>query len=279
MVVEIIPKALFQISYIKTNSFKLILINNNSNYLLMSLDRRHFITLVGATLAASATGLSRTAFAQDLLSGAPTTTTKPYSLIPLPYAYDALEPYIDRETMQFHHDKHHADYVNNLNDVASKYPQQLQNKSSQDLIKNLPALPSKIRTVVRNNGGGDVNHTMFWQIMSPQGGGKPTGELASAITKKFGSFEQFQTAFNESAPKVFGSGWVWLVLDKSKQLKIITTPNQDNPLMQGLYPVMGNDVWEHAYYLTYRNQRAEYVKQWWNVVNWDEVNKRYLKGV
>jgi superoxide dismutase, Fe-Mn family len=242
----------------------------------MSLNRRHFIKLLGITVGSSVTfSLSRPAFAQ-LISVA--TTSQPYSLIDLPYAYDALEPYIDAETMHFHHDKHHAAYVNNLNAVVSKYPE-LQAKSVEELIKNLDDLPADIRTIVRNNGGGDLNHTMFWQIMSPQGGGQPSGKLGQAIIAKFGTFEQFQAAFNQAATKVFGSGWVWLVLNKSKELEIITTPNQDSPFLLGMYPIMGNDVWEHAYYLKYRNQRPEYLKQWWNVVNWKEINQRYLQAV
>lgn len=238
----------------------------------MSLNRRHLLNLLGTTLGSSAIGSFTLPALAELISA---TSSKPYSLIPLPYAYDALEPYIDTETMRFHHDKHHAAYVNNLNEAVSKYPE-LQTKSVEDLIKNLDALSPNMRTIIRNNGGGDLNHTMFWKIMSPQGGGKPTGQIGQAITAKFGTFENFQTAFNQAATKVFGSGWVWLVLNKSGELEIITTPNQDSPLMVGLYPIMGNDVWEHAYYLKYRNQRPEYLKQWWNVVNWDEINNRYL---
>ena len=238
----------------------------------MTLPRRHFLNLLGASLATSGFYLARSsgAFAQD--------SSQPYSLVPLPYAYDALEPYIDQETMRFHHDQHHATYVKNLNLAVSKYPE-LQNKSVEDLVKNLPSLPLEIRTTVRNNAGGDINHTMFWQIMSPKGGGKPSGKIAQAINDKYGSFAEFQTAFSEAADKVFGSGWAWLVLNKSGKLDVITTANQDSPLMQGLYPIMGTDVWEHAYYLKYRNKRAEYLTQWWNVVNWDEVNKRYLAAI
>jgi Fe-Mn family superoxide dismutase len=231
---------------------------------IMSLDRRQFLYLLGATVGTTAIG----AFSRPALAA-------PYTLIPLPYAYDALEPYIDQETMRFHHDKHHAAYVNNLNIAIAKYPE-LQEKRVEDLVKSLDRLPADIRIIVRNNGGGDLNHTMFWQSMSPNGGGQPKGELGQVIAQKFGSFAAFQTAFNQAAIKVFGSGWVWLVLNRSRELTIITTPNQDSPLMQGFSPILGNDVWEHAYYLKYRNQRGEYLQQWWNVINWEEVNQRYL---
>ncbi len=237
----------------------------------MALNRRHFVQILSITVGASGLGiLPDLAWAQN--------ATGPYDLPALPYSYDALEPYIDRETMQFHHDKHHAAYVNNLNAAVKKYPD-LQSKSVTELILNLDSIPADIRTTVRNNGGGDLNHTMFWQIMSPEGKREPSGELAKAIGAKFGSFEEFKNAFNQAGLKVFGSGWVWLVLDKkSGNLDIMTTANQDNPLLSGLYPVMGNDVWEHAYYLKYRNVRAEYLKQWWNVVDWDEVSRRYLQA-
>ncbi|TRU80660.1 MAG: superoxide dismutase [Microcystis novacekii Mn_MB_F_20050700_S1] len=234
----------------------------------MPLDRRQFLYLLGATLGTATLGnFNRPALAAN----------SPYTLLPLPYAYDALEPYIDKETMQFHHDKHHVAYVNNLNTAVAKYPE-LQQKTVVELIKNLDSLPADIRTTIRNNGGGDLNHTMFWQIMSPDGGGEPTGEIGAAIIAKFGSFEEFKNAFNQAGTKLFGSGWTWLVLNKSGELEIISTANQDSPLMMGLQPIMGNDVWEHAYYLKYRNQRAEYLKQWWNVVNWEEVNRRYLQA-
>jgi Fe-Mn family superoxide dismutase len=234
----------------------------------MSLDRRHFLQLLSITIGSSAIGSFPSLALAD---------NEPYSLPPLPYPYNSLEPYIDRETMQFHHDKHHAAYVNNLNTALKKYPE-LQSKSVEELIKNLDKVPADIRTTVRNNGGGDLNHTMFWQIMSPKGGGQPTGKLAEAINAKFKNFEEFKTAFAQAGLKVFGSGWVWLVLNKSGALEIITTPNQDSPLLTGQYPILGNDVWEHAYYLKYRNLRGEYLKQWWNVVNWEEANRRYLQA-
>jgi Fe-Mn family superoxide dismutase len=197
----------------------------------------------------------------------------PYTLPPLPYSFKALEPHIDAKTMELHHDKHHATYVKNLNDAVTKAPE-LAGKTPVQLIQSLDSVPEAIRTTVRNNGGGHVNHTMFWQIMKPKGGGQPTGQIADLIKGAFGSFESFQTQFNEAGTKRFGSGWVWLVIDKNEKPQILSTPNQDNPLMDGLYPIMGNDVWEHAYYLKYQNRRPDYLKAWWNTVNWDEINKR-----
>ncbi|MEO6893221.1 MAG: superoxide dismutase [Ktedonobacteraceae bacterium] len=200
-----------------------------------------------------------------------------FELPPLPYGYDALEPYIDAQTMQLHHDKHHAAYVNNLN-AAVQNNTQFSSASVEDIVKRINEVPENVRTAVRNNGGGHVNHSMFWQIMKPNGGGEPTGELASAISQVFGSFDAFKTAFNDAGTKRFGSGWAWLVLDKSGKLQVTSTANQDSPFMEGLYPVMGNDVWEHAYYLKYQNRRPEYLAAWWNVVNWDEVARRYSQG-
>jgi superoxide dismutase, Fe-Mn family len=198
----------------------------------------------------------------------------PHELPPLPYDYTALEPHIDSQTMQLHHDKHHAAYVNNLNTALEKYPN-LQSVSAEDLIRDLNSVPEDIRTLVRNNGGGHVNHTMFWQIMGPNGGGEPTGALADAINESFGSFENFKNQFNEAGTKRFGSGWVWLVRGSDGKLQITSTANQDNPISEGHYPILGNDVWEHAYYLKYQNRRPEYLQAWWNVVNWDEVSKRF----
>ena len=197
----------------------------------------------------------------------------PFELPPLPYDYSALEPHIDTETMHLHHDKHHAAYVNNLNKAIEKFPA-LKNKSLTDLLKNLDQVPTEIRTTVRNNAGGHYNHSMYWMTMSPKGGGQPTGKLATAIQQSFGGFEQFKTAFEEAGASRFGSGWVWLVKSNSGKLVITTTPNQDAPLAEGT-PVLGNDVWEHAYYLKYRNRRPEYQKAWWNVVNWTEVARRF----
>jgi len=199
-----------------------------------------------------------------------------HELPALPYDYSALEPYIDEQTMRLHHDKHHATYVTNLNN-ALKDQSQYASLSAEDLVGRLNEVPESIRTAVRNNGGGHVNHTMFWQIMKPQGGGEPTGALASAIQSAFGSFDAFKTAFNDAGAKRFGSGWAWLVLDKSGKLSVTSTANQDNPLTDGLYPVLGNDVWEHAYYLKYQNRRADYVEAFYNVINWDFAAERYKK--
>jgi superoxide dismutase, Fe-Mn family len=168
-------------------------------------------------------------------------------------------------------------YVKNLNAAVKKHPE-LQTKSVNELLLNLDKLPKDIQTVVRNNGGGHLNHSMYWKIMSPKGGGAPTGKIATAIKTQFGTFDAFKTQFNEMGTKLFGSGWVWLVQEKG-QLKIITTPNQDSPITQGLYPIMGNDVWEHAYYLTYQNRRPDYLAAWWNVINWNEVNRRFEKSL
>jgi Fe-Mn family superoxide dismutase len=202
-----------------------------------------------------------------------------YELAPLPYDYAALEPFIDAETMKLHHDKHHQTYINNVNAALANHPN-LAAKSVDDLISDLNAVPEDIRGVVRNNGGGHSNHTMFWTIMaSPKsgGGGAPTGALADHIKKDFGDFEAFKKTFNETTAKQFGSGWGWLVSQGGK-LKVITSANQDSPLSQGIYPILGNDVWEHAYYLKYQNKRPDYLAAWWNVVNWAEVTKRYEKA-
>ena len=196
-----------------------------------------------------------------------------FELPPLPYDYAALEPHIDEATMKLHHDKHHQTYVTNLNGAVEKHPD-LGKKTPEELLKDLASVPEEVRTVVRNNGGGHVNHTMFWQIMKPGGGGYPIGAIANQIGEDFGTFEAFKKQFNESTAKQFGSGWGWLVYRGGK-LEIITTPNQDSPLMQGLFPVLGNDVWEHAYYLKYNNRRPDYLAAWWNTVNWEEVNKRF----
>ncbi len=200
-----------------------------------------------------------------------------FELPPLPYDYSALEPYIDTQTMQLHHDKHHAAYVNNLNNALQGHST-LASFSIEDLMHRINEVPENIRTAVRNNGGGHINHTMFWQIMTPNGGGEPTGELATAIKDAFGSFDAFKAAFNDAGVKRFGSGWAWLLLDNSGKLQVISTANQDSPFMDGLYPVMGNDVWEHAYYLKYQNRRPDYLNAWWNVVNWPEIARRYAQG-
>jgi Fe-Mn family superoxide dismutase len=200
----------------------------------------------------------------------------PFTLPPLPYAPDALEPHIDKATMEIHHGKHHAAYVTNVNKALESAPD-LANKSVEDLLKNINAVPENIRTAVRNNGGGHMNHTMFWQIMAPKAGGQPSGELADAIKSTFGSFDSFKEKFNNAATTRFGSGWAWLVKDGNK-IDVISTANQDNPIMEGKYAVMGLDVWEHAYYLKYQNRRPEYIQAWWNVVNWPEIERRFKAG-
>ncbi|QFF99448.1 superoxide dismutase [Psychrobacillus glaciei] len=196
-----------------------------------------------------------------------------YELPELPYAYDALEPHIDKETMNIHHSKHHNTYVTNLNNAVSGKAD-LENKSVEELIANLDAVPEDIKTVVRNNGGGHANHSLFWQILSPNGGGNPTGELAEAIDAKFGSFDAFKEEFAKAATTRFGSGWAWLSVVNG-ELDLSSTANQDSPIMEGKTPLLGLDVWEHAYYLNYQNRRPDYISSFWNVVNWDEVSKRY----
>jgi superoxide dismutase, Fe-Mn family len=195
-----------------------------------------------------------------------------FALPPLPYSPDALEPHIDRQTMEIHHGKHHAAYVNNLNAAIEKHPE-LQSRSVEDLLRGINSVPEDIRTAVRNNGGGHANHTMFWQIMGPKGGGAPTGAVADAINSAFGSFEKLKEEFNKAGMGRFGSGWAWLI-DKGGKVTIESTANQDSPLMENKKIVMGVDVWEHAYYLKYQNRRNEYLAAWWNVVNWNEVNNR-----
>lgn len=252
----------------------------------MTVNRRSFLYLASVSAGAIATGLyapgctlaaePQSSSPQPTIS--PTATPGAFTLPPLPYAYNALEPHIDQRTMQLHHDKHHATYVKNLNEAIARYPN-LNGKSAEDLLRNLNSVPEAIRTTVRNNGGGHVNHSMFWRIMGPQAGGEPTGEIATAIARTFGSFADFKKQFNDAGAKRFGSGWVWLIRNKAGKLEIATTPNQDSPLMDGNYPILGNDVWEHAYYLLYQNRRADYLSAWWNVVNWQEVNQRYKQAL
>ncbi|WP_291983520.1 superoxide dismutase [Luteitalea sp.] len=196
-----------------------------------------------------------------------------YELPPLPYAHNALEPFIDEQTMQIHHGKHHQAYVNNLNAALEKYPE-LQGKPIEQLIADMNAIPEDIRTAVRNNGGGHANHAFFWTLMAPNAGGAPTGAVAEAINAKFGSFDAFKEAFSKAGVGRFGSGWAWLIKSGSG-VEIVSTPNQDSPLMEGKTPVLGIDVWEHAYYLKYQNKRPDYIAAWWNVVNWDAVNKLF----
>jgi Fe-Mn family superoxide dismutase len=196
-----------------------------------------------------------------------------FELPPLPYDYSALEPHVDEQTMRIHHDKHHATYVNNLNTALEKAPD-LQGKSIEQLLRDINSVPEDIRTAVRNNGGGHANHTLFWEIMGPSGGGQPSGALAEAINSSFGGFDGFKEQFAKAATTRFGSGWAWLLADGGK-LEIISTANQDSPLMEGRTPILGLDVWEHAYYLKYQNRRPDYITAWWNTINWDAVNKRF----
>jgi Fe-Mn family superoxide dismutase len=195
----------------------------------------------------------------------------PFSLPDLPYGFDALEPYIDARTMEIHHDKHHGGYVAKLNAALENSPA-LQNKSIEQLLRGLETVPAEIRTAVRNNGGGHYNHSLFWKTLAPDSGGKPNGALARNIEKSFGSFEEFKERFSSTAAGIFGSGWAWLVLDSNGTLSIASTPNQDNPLMTGRVPLLGLDVWEHAYYLKYQNRRPEYIAAFWAVVNWPQVS-------
>jgi len=204
-------------------------------------------------------------------------TNGPFTLPPLPYAYDALEPFIDVETMHIHHDKHHAAYVANLNKAVAEYPD-VGKMPVEDLLKDLNAIPEKIRTAVRNQGGGHYNHSLFWQMLQ-KNGGEPTGALAAAIDQQFGSFSTFKSDWTKAAVGQFGSGWAWLVVDASKKLSIETTANQNSPVSQGKPPLLGVDVWEHAYYLKYQNRRPEYVAAFFHAINWDFVSERYEKIV
>lgn len=198
----------------------------------------------------------------------------PHQLPKLPYGYDALEPHIDARTMEIHYTKHHQTYINNLNAALEKHPE-LADKSVDALLKDLNAIPEDIRTAVRNNGGGHANHSLFWTIMGPKGGGEPTGELAEAVKSTLGSFDSFKDQFSKAAAGRFGSGWAWLSVDGKGKLTVTSTPNQDNPLSEGLTPILGLDVWEHAYYLHYQNRRPDYIAAWWNVVNWKQVALNY----
>ncbi|WP_025721501.1 superoxide dismutase [Paenibacillus sp. 1-18] len=197
-----------------------------------------------------------------------------FQLPELPYAKDALEPHIDALTVEIHHDRHHNTYVTNLNAALESAPE-LESKSLEDLISNLDSVPESIRTAVRNNGGGHHNHSLFWEVIGPNGGGQPTGAIAEAISNELGGYDKFKEDFTKAATTRFGSGWAWLVVGKDGKLAITSTPNQDSPLFEGLTPVLGLDVWEHAYYLKYQNKRPDYIAAFYNVINWDEVNKRY----
>ena len=237
-----------------------------------SLSRRHLMTAI-AGLAASATA-PRTVFAQAATAPAASPAASgPFTLPPLTYAANALEPHIDAKTMEIHHDKHHAAYVANMNNVAKTNPQ-LGSTPIENILGNLNALDDSIKSAVRNNLGGHANHTMFWQIMGPNGG-KPGGEVLAAIDRDLGGLEKFQTDFNAAGGRQFGSGWVFVTVTKDGKLALETRPNQDTPLMDGKRVLMGNDVWEHAYYLNYQNRRPDYLKAWWNTVNWAKISERY----
>lgn len=200
-----------------------------------------------------------------------------FTLPDLPYDYDALEPHIDERTMRIHHDRHHQGYTNKLNNALEGHTD-LQSKSIEDLLGGIDDVPQDIQTAVRNNGGGYANHSLFWEVMSPDGGGEPTGDLADAIEEKFGSFGAFKEEFSNAASGRFGSGWAWLVVDDNGNLQVYNTLNQDSPYMQGHTPILGLDVWEHSYYLNYQNKRGDYIDAWWNVVNWDQVADNYEKA-
>ena len=200
-----------------------------------------------------------------------------YELPKLPYPYDALEPHIDAKTMEIHHTKHHQAYITKANDALQKHPD-LAKKPIDDLMRDLSSVPEDIRTTIRNNGGGHANHSLFWTILGPKKGGQPSGEIGEAINKKFGSFDKFKEEFTAAGVGRFGSGWAWLSVDKSGNLVLESTANQDTPLSEGRTPIFGCDVWEHAYYLKYQNKRPDYIAAFWNVVNWDEVNRRYQQA-
>lgn len=200
-----------------------------------------------------------------------------FELPTLPYAYDALEPHIDARTMEIHHSKHHAAYTSNLNKALEAYPE-LQEKSIEEILSDLDAIPEAIRTAVRNNGGGFANHTLFWKVMGPGAGGVPGGALLEAINDKFGDFVSFQDLFSKAGMTRFGSGWAWLALKSGGELEVLSTPNQDSPISQSMTPLLGLDVWEHAYYLNYQNRRGDYIAAWWNVVNWSVVEQNYISA-
>ena len=239
--------------------------------------RREAIKAVALTAGALAVDSS---FLQGQTSGSSTgsPTTYPFKLPPLGYPYDALEPYIDALTMQIHHDKHNGAYVENLNKAIAQAPESIQKMSLEELLLNLDKIPDNIRTAVRNNAGGQYNHSLFWKLLKKNEGAKPTGELATAIDGQFGSYAAFQDKLTDAALKVFGSGWAWLIAD-GKKLEITTTPNQDSPISKKEIPIVGIDVWEHAYYLKYQNRRPEYVKAFWNVINWDYASERYATAL
>ena len=238
--------------------------------------RQALKTLTAAALASTALG-RLPSFAQTP-AAAPAAPTGPFKLPPLPYAYDALEPYIDAETMHLHHDKHHAGYVKKLNEALAKEPSFTPSANVDDLVKNLDAVPESIRTAVRNQGGGHANHSLFWLTLSAKGGA-PKGDFAQALTDDLGGLDKLKEEAAKLGGGLFGSGWVWLVLDGGKKLTILTLPNQDSPLTEGHYPLFGIDVWEHAYYLKYHNVRADYITAIWNVVNWNFISHRYAAAM
>jgi Fe-Mn family superoxide dismutase len=243
----------------------------------MTLSRRRILSMLGTGVLGTGTvmlalpGYTDSAQAVELAPDVPEFTVPPLS-----YAYEALEPYIDRQTMQIHHDRHHAAYVKNLNRAIANHPE-LRGRSLESLLKDLGSVPQDIRLTVRNNGGGHLNHSLFWESMAPNAGGEPDGAIAAAIQTTFGTFANFKQQFNQAGLSQFGSGWVWLAVKNGGRLQVMSTANQDSPLMQGYVPILGNDVWEHAYYLSYQNRRNEYLDAWWNVVNWQVVNRRFLE--
>jgi Fe-Mn family superoxide dismutase len=247
-----------------------------------AISRRRFLGALGAgSTAALFAPWGATAFARTpvrtlaaLDSATAAQAGGVYTLPPLPYDYNALEPHIDEATMRLHHDRHHATYVKNLNDALASYPD-WQGRDIVDLLYHINDVPEAIRTTVRNNGGGYLNHAIFWATMGPKGGGQPIGALATAINAAFGDFNSFKQKLTDAATKQFGSGWGWLALDGNKQLQVISRPNQDAPVMDGLAALVGVDVWEHAYYLKYQNRRADYLAAWWNTINWESVGKRF----
>ena len=241
---------------------------------LPNLTRRGIFRLGAASLVAGAFG--DRLFAQAAAPAAVPTPSGPYTLPPLPYAFDALEPHVDAETMRIHHDKHHQAYITNANKILADHPK-LSKLTPEELLLQLDEVPEAIRTGLRNNVGGHYNHSLFWLMMSPTGGGAPTGPLAATISAAFGSFDAFKTQFTEAAMKRFGSGWAWLAV-KDGKLSIVSTPNQDPPILDGQTPLLGLDVWEHAYYLKYQNRRADYVTAWWSVVNWPFVEARFAEA-
>ena len=232
--------------------------------------KKKYTILILATLSI----ISFIIFIPTLTAKSNNSDSSQFELKPLPYAYDALEPYIDKETMMLHHDKHEKAYLDNLNKAIAKYPE-LYKKGLEGILKDLNSVPKDIRETVKNNAGGVYNHDFFWSIMSPEKGMTPKGELLKAINKDFGSLDNFKTQFKDAALGRFGSGWAWLVLDNNGKLSIMSTANQDSPISQGLTPILGLDVWEHAYYLKYQNKRGDYIDNWWNVVNWNQVENNY----